>query len=200
MSKIPRRTETSESAVPFQSSEPSSSEIQETNTTAFSGNPSRERLYLSMTEEGPTGEYKMTTQRDRHGRWMPTKGERTMNIQQGKRDEISTSEEARNTELFRLRRPRQAHCIDNFTSVDGTPMRYPGNTFLPKSKRNFRKQSKPNGNEYSISRRADVIREKHRERVTSSRLLLRWKKTDTGWKAKGQMVRARVQGSCHTRD
>ena len=40
-----------------------------------------ERLYVNMTEEGPSGEYIMTMQRDRQGRWMPTKGERTTNIQ-----------------------------------------------------------------------------------------------------------------------
>ena len=33
------------------------------------------------------------------------------------------------------------------------------------------------------SMQADVIREKHRERVISSRLVLRWKETDTGNKA-----------------
>ena len=33
---------------------------------------------------------------------------------------------------------------------------------------------------------ADVIREKHRERVISSRLVLRWKETDTGHKAKAR--------------
>ena len=31
---------------------------------------------------------------------------------------------------------------------------------------------------------AEVIRGKHRERVISSRFVLRWKETDTGWKAK----------------
>ena len=54
--KIPRRAETSESVVPFHS-EASSSEIQQTNIAAASGNPSGERLYLNMTEEGPTGEF-----------------------------------------------------------------------------------------------------------------------------------------------
>ena len=49
--KIPRRAETSESVVPFLSPEASSSEIQQTSTAAASGNPSGERLYLSMTEE-----------------------------------------------------------------------------------------------------------------------------------------------------
>ena len=33
---------------------------------------------------------------------------------------------------------------------------------------------------------ADVIRDKHRERVISSRLVLRWKETDTGYKAKAR--------------
>ena len=33
---------------------------------------------------------------------------------------------------------------------------------------------------------ADVIREKQRERVISFRLVLRWKETDTGYKAKAR--------------
>ena len=36
------------------------------------------------------------------------------------------------------------------------------------------------------STQADMIREKHRERVISSRLVLRWKETDTGYKAKAR--------------
>ena len=58
--KIPRRAETSESVVPFHSSEASSSELQQTSTAAPSDNPTGERLHLSMTEEGPSGDYKMT--------------------------------------------------------------------------------------------------------------------------------------------
>ena len=68
----------------FHSSEASSFEILQTSRAAVSGNPSGERLYLSMTEEVPSGDYKMTMQRDRRGRWMPTKGERTMNIQKAR--------------------------------------------------------------------------------------------------------------------
>ena len=60
----------------FIPSETSSSELQQVSAAAASDNPTGERLYLSMTEEGPSGEYKMTMQRDRHGRWMPTKGEK----------------------------------------------------------------------------------------------------------------------------
>ena len=83
--KIPRRAETSESVVPFHS-DASSSEIQQTSIAAASGNPSGERHHLNMAEEGPTGEYKMTMRRDRHGRWMPTKGERTMNVQKAREE------------------------------------------------------------------------------------------------------------------
>ena len=68
--KMPRRAEANESDVPFHSSEASSSELQQANTAAASDNPIGERLYMSMTEEGPSGDYKMTMQRDRHGRWM----------------------------------------------------------------------------------------------------------------------------------
>ena len=55
-------------------------------SAAASDNPTGERLYMSMTEEGYSGDYKMSMQSDRHGRWMPIKGERTMNIRkQGRR-------------------------------------------------------------------------------------------------------------------
>ena len=79
--KMPRRAETSESVVPFHSSEASS-----TSTAAASGNPTGERLYVSMIEEGPSGGYIMTMQRDRQGRWIPTKGERTMNNQEAREE------------------------------------------------------------------------------------------------------------------
>ena len=65
--KIPRRAETSESVVPFRSSEASTSELQQVSAAAASENPTGERLYMSVTEEGPSGDYKMM-QRDRHGR------------------------------------------------------------------------------------------------------------------------------------
>ena len=149
---MPRRAETSESVVPFHPSEASSSERQQTSTAAASDNPTRERLYLSKTEEGPSGDYKMTMQRDRHGRWMPTKGERTMNIQKA-REERRNIYVGRSQEHGTFSIASAEASMDNFTSVDGTPTRYLGITFQPKSKRSFRKQSKPNGREYSISRR-----------------------------------------------
>ena len=45
---------------------------------------------------------------------------------------------------------RRGPYVVNFISVDGTPTRYLGTTFLPRSERSFRKQSKLNGKEYSI--------------------------------------------------
>ena len=87
--KIPRRAESSESVVPFHSFQASPSELRQVSTAAASDNPIGERLYMSMTEEGPSGDYKMTMQRDRHGRWMPIKGERTMNIQKAREEKRS---------------------------------------------------------------------------------------------------------------
>ena len=54
---------------------------------AVSDNPTGERLYMSMTEEGPSGDYKMTMQRDRHGRWMPIRGEERRNFYVGESKE-----------------------------------------------------------------------------------------------------------------
>ena len=141
--KMPRRAETRESVVPFHPSKASSSELQQVSAG--------ERLYMSMTEEGPTGEFQMTMQRDRHGRWMPTK----MNIQNAREERrsfyVGESEE-HGTFSIALAEASSLN-MDNFIYVHGTPARCLGTTFLPKSKHSFRKQSKPNGKEYSISRR-----------------------------------------------
>ena len=192
---MPRRADTSESAVPFHSSEASSSELQQTSTSAASDNPTGERLYLSMTEEGPSGDNKMTMQRDRHGRWMPTKGERTMNIQKAR-------EERRNFYVG----GSQEHGTFSIASVEESTMH--GEFYL--SRRNadevpWKHLSAEEQTQFSKaietewqgvldfkavtiidSTQADVIREKHSERVISSRLVLRWKETDTGYKAKAR--------------
>ena len=88
------RAESSEFVVPFHSSKANPSELQQVSTTAASDDPLGERLYVSMTEEGPSGDCRMTMQRDRHGRWMPTKGERTMNIQKAREERRIASAEA----------------------------------------------------------------------------------------------------------
>ena len=86
--KMPRRAETSESIVPFQSSEASSSEHQQMSTAA-SDNPTGERLYMSVTEEGPSGGYILTVQRDRQGRWTQPKEKGVMNIQEAREERRS---------------------------------------------------------------------------------------------------------------
>ena len=185
---MPRRAETNESVVPFHSSEASSSELQQVRTAAAQDNPTGERLYLSMTEEGPTGDFKMTMQGDRNGRWMPTKGERTMNMQKAR-------EERRNL-----------HGTFSIASAKASPLH--GKFYL--SRRNAEEVSwkhlfaeeqtqflKAIETEWQgvldfkavtiiDSTQADVIREKHGERVISSRLILRWKETDTGYKVKAR--------------
>ena len=193
--KIPRQAETSESVVPFHSSEANSSERQQTSTAAASGDPSGERLYLSMTEEGPTGEYKMTMQHDRHGRWMLAKSERTMNVQNAR-------EERRNFYVGES----QEHGTLSIASAEARKLH--GEFYL--SRRNadevsWKHLSAEEQTQFSKaietewhgvldikavtiidSTQADVIREKHSERVISSRLVFRWKETDTGYKAKAK--------------
>ena len=78
--KVPRRAETSEHGVPFRSAEACPSEPPQTSAAAASDASTGERLYVSMTEEGPSGDYRVTMQRDHRGRWIPTEGERTMTI------------------------------------------------------------------------------------------------------------------------
>ena len=137
----------------------------------------------------------MTMQRDRHGRWMPTKGERTMNIQKAR-------EERRNFYVGRS----QEHGTFSIASAEASTLH--GEFYL--SRRNadevsWKHLSAEEQTQFSKaietewqgvldfkavtiidSTQADVIREKHSERVISSRLVLRWKETDTGYKAKAR--------------
>ena len=202
--KAPRRAETSESVVPFHSSEASSSEIQQTSTAAASDNPTGERLYLSMTEEGPSGDYRMTMQRDRHGRWVPIKGERTTNIQKAR-------EERRSFYVWESKE----HGTFPIASAEASPLH--GEFYL--SRRNadevsWNHLSDEEQTQFSKavetawqgvldfkavtivdSTQAEATREKQRERVISSRFILRWKETDTGYKAKARWCVHGFQGS-----
>ena len=54
---------TSEHGVPLRSAEASSSDLPQTSAAAASDTPTGERLYMSITEEGPSVDYKMTMQR-----------------------------------------------------------------------------------------------------------------------------------------
>ena len=84
--------------------------------------------------------------------------------------------------------------MENFISVDGTPTRYLGNHHSAEEQTQFLKaletewQGELDFKAVTIidSTQADVIREKQRERVISSRLVLRWKETDTGYRAKAR--------------
>ena len=189
--KMPRRAETSESVVPFHSSEASSSELQQTNTAGASHNPTGERLDLSMTEEGPSGDYKMTMQRDRHGRWMPTQGERTMNIQKARevrRNYYVGGSQEHGTFSIASAEASTLHVEILFQSTE----RRRGILEPPFCRRTNAIETEWQGvldfKAVTIidSVQADVIREKHRERVISSRLVLRWKETYTGYKAKAR--------------
>ena len=148
-----------------------------------SGNPSGERLYPSMTEEGPTGVYKMTMQRDRHGRWMPTKGVRTMNIQKAR-------EERRNFYVVGRSKHSAWRIYFNRRNADEVSWRH----LSAEEQTEFTKTFETEWQEVLDfgtvtiidSTQADVIREKHSERVISSRLVLRWKETDSGYKAKAR--------------
>ena len=82
-------------------------------------------------------------QRDRYGRWIPTEEERTMTIEKAR-------EERRN---FYVEESKE-HGTFSIASAEASPTwptRYRGTIFLPRSEHSFRKQSKPNGEEYSIS-------------------------------------------------
>ena len=192
--KMPRRAETSESVVPFQLSEASSSEHQKM-STAVSDNPTGERLYMSMTEEGPSGDCILTVQRDRQGRWTPTKRKRGMNIQEAREEKRSYYVgESKEHETFSI------------ASAEASPLH--GEFYL--SRRNtdevsWNPLSAEDRTQFSEAietewqgvldfkavtiidpTQADVIQEKQCERVISSRLVLRWKETDTGYKAKAR--------------
>ena len=84
--KIPGRAEIHESAILFQLSEASSSELPQASAAAAIHSSIGERLYVNMIEEGPSGEYIMTVQRGRQGRWMPTKAERTTNVKKAREE------------------------------------------------------------------------------------------------------------------
>ena len=74
-----------------------------------------ERRHVSMTEEGPSGDYRTTMHRDHHGRWIPINGERAMTTEKGKGGKTkllrrgSTEQEA-----FSIAQPKRARCTGNF--------------------------------------------------------------------------------------
>ena len=149
---------------------------------------------MSMAEEGPSVDYRTTMQRDHHGRWIPTKGERTMTTEKGKGGKTK----------FLRRGPARTKKPFRFASAEASPLY--GEFFL--SRRNaddvsWKQLSAEERTQFSKaietewqgvldfkavtiidSTQANVIREKQRDRLISCRFVLRWKETDTGYKAK----------------
>ena len=80
--------------------------------------------------------------------------------------------------------------MENYTSVEGTPTRYPGTTCLTQFSKAIETEWQGVLDFKAVtiidSTQAGPIREKQRERVISSRHVLRWKETDTGYKAKAR--------------
>ena len=133
----------------------------------------------------------MTTQRDRHGRWISTKVERTM-----------TMEKAREARRNFYVGESKEHCTFSIASADASPLH---GEFLSQSTERRRSIVEPsfcrganavferNRNRVLVfkavtiidSTQADVFRERQqRDRVISSRVVLRWKETDIGHKAR----------------
>ena len=128
--KIARRAETREPVVPFRSSEASSSELQQVSAAVSDISTG------ATPREHDRGRTFGIPQNDDATR--PT---RTMDADQRRKNDEHPVSKGGETKLLRQRR-----------GVDGTP-RYLGTAFLPKNECSFRKQSKPNGKEYWISRR-----------------------------------------------
>ena len=137
----------------------------------------------------------MTVQRDRQGRWMPTKGERTTNVKKPREERRNFHvEEARNLEPFRLRLPRRVHCMETFSlsrrnadEVSWKQLSTEDRTQVLKAiETEWQGVLDLKAVTIIDPTQADIIGENQRERVISSRLVLRWKETDTGYKAKAR--------------
>ena len=153
---------------------------------------------MSMTEEGPSGDYKMTMQRDRHGRWMPTKGERTMNIQKGGE-----------TKLLRRRKPGTRNLFDcvgqgehtawiilsqsteRRRGILETPFCRRANAVFESDRNRMARSTRFQGGDNHRLHASGCDQRKHSERVISSRLVLRWKETGAA------VVAAREMGFPH---
>ena len=161
-------------------------------TAAASDNPIGERLDMSMTEEGSSGDYEMTMQSDR---WMPIKRERTTNIQKA-REERRSFYVGENKEhgTFSIAFAEASPLHEKFYLSRRNADEVSWNHLSAEEETQFSKaietewQGALDFKAVTIidSTQADVIREKHRERVISSRLVLRWKEKDTGYKAKAR--------------
>ena len=189
--EIPRRVETSGSVVPF-SSEASSSDLQQVSTAASSDNPTGERLCMSMTEEGPSGDYRVTIQLDRHGRRLQIK--KNDEHPEGKWWEKLLRRKmpgARNLFDCVVRGKHIAWIIwpqstERRRGIPETPFCRRTNVVFEGNRDRMARSTQFQGGDHHRLHASGCDQRKHRERVISSRLVLRWKETDTGYKAKAR--------------
>ena len=203
--EIPRRKEVSEHGVPSRVAEGSPSEPFSKSAAAASDISNGERLHVSTTDEGPSGEYLMTTHRDRHGRWRPTKGERTMMLEKAREARRSfyvehgtcsiASAEASplHREFFLSRRNADEVSWNHLSSEERSQ-------FSKAIETEWQGVHDFEAVKIIDPTQADVIREKQRDRVISSRLVLRWKETDIGYKAKARWCVHGLKYPGHPRD
>ena len=149
--KVQRRAGTSEHGTPSRPAEASSSEPSQTSAVAASDTLTGERRYVSMTEEGPSGNCRTTIQRDHGGRWIPTKEAGTMTFEKAREARrnfyVGGKQGIRN--LFD-RVSRSESPVSQSTKRRRSVVEP---SFLPMSKRSFRKRSKWSGKGCSTSRR-----------------------------------------------
>ena len=194
--KMLRRAETSETEVPLRPGEASTSELPRTSTAAASDTSTGERRHVSMTEEGPLGDHRTTMQRDHQGRLIPTKGERTMTTGKARdvRRNVYVGGSTEHETHFRSRQPRRSPLYGEFYLSRQNADVVSWKQLSAEEQMQFSKEIETEWQgvlDFKAvtiidSTLADVIREKHSERVISSRLVLRWKETDTGYKAKAR--------------
>ena len=134
----------------------------------------------------------MTMPRDRHGRWVPIKGERTTNIQKAREERGSGENKEHGT--FPIASAEASPLHGQFYLSRRNADEVSWNHLSDEQQTQFSKaietewQGVLDFKAVTIrdSTQAEAIREKQSERVISSRLVLRWKETDAGYKAKAR--------------
>ena len=137
----------------------SPSEPLSTIAAAASDVSSGDRLHVGMTEEGHSGDYWMTMKRDRHGRWVPTRGERTTTLKEAReaRRNLYVGVKAGNKRHSRLHQPRRAHLQGEFYLSRRNADEVSWKICLPRIARSSGEQSKPSCKECLILKAVTII-------------------------------------------
>ena len=124
----------------------SSSEPLLTSADAASDTSNGERLYVSMTEEGPSGDYPMTMQCERHGRWIPTKGETTITNEKAREARRNFNDgEGKEHETFSIASAEASPLLGEFCLSRRNADEVSWTIFLPTGKRSFLPTGKRTG-------------------------------------------------------